>query len=106
VQVGPEGDTLLLTRDNGLWRVGAGATRLTPLVPSLGRAIDMQPRGTTVWVAFDRFLVAIRPGEQPEVIGSDLLPEGGGPLLIDREAALWIGTFSGLVQFPEPETVY
>jgi signal transduction histidine kinase/ligand-binding sensor domain-containing protein len=106
VFVGSGGDTLLLTRGRGLFRVGAGAARLTPLVPALGRGIDMQPRGTTVWVSFDRYLVAIRPGEPPEVIGSENLPEGGGLMLIDREGSLWVGTFSGLVQFPEPETTY
>lgn len=102
----PAGDTLLLTRGQGLFRVGPGPARLTQLVGPIGRGIDLQRRGTTVWASFDRSLVAVRPGEPPDVIGSDVLPEGGGLMLIDREGSLWVGTFSGLVQFPEPETVY
>ena len=102
----PAGDTLLLTRGQGLFRVGPGPTRLTRLVGPIGRGIDLQRRGATIWASFDRFLVAVRPGEPPEVIGSDVLPEGGGLMLVDRERSLWVGTFSGLVQFPEPETVY
>jgi len=46
----------------------------------------------------------LRPDEPPEEIGPhDGLP-GGGPLLVDREQSLWLGTFSGLIQYPEPET--
>jgi signal transduction histidine kinase len=102
----PAGDTVLLTRGQGLFRVEHNPWRLTPLVGPIGRGIDMQRRGTTVWVSFDRFLIALRPGEPPDVIGSDVLPEGGGLMVVDREGSLWIGTFSGLVQFPEPEAVY
>jgi ligand-binding sensor domain-containing protein/anti-sigma regulatory factor (Ser/Thr protein kinase) len=49
-------------------------------------------------------LIALRPDEPAEEIGPhDGLP-GGGPLLVDREQSLWLGTFSGLIQYPEPET--
>jgi signal transduction histidine kinase len=99
-----EGDTLLLTRSDGMFRLGRGGRTL--VVGPIGRGIDLQRRGSTVWASFDRFLVAIRPGEPPEVIDSDVLPEGGGLMVIDREGSLWLATFSGLVQFPEPETVY
>jgi signal transduction histidine kinase/ligand-binding sensor domain-containing protein len=102
----PAGDTLLLTWGDGLYRVGPGPARLTQLIKPIGRGIDLQGRGSTVWASFDRFLAAVRPGEPPEVIGSKGLPEGGGLMVVDREGSLWIGTFSGLVQFPEPETVY
>ena len=102
----PAGDTLLLTRFDGLYRLGRAPKRLTPLVGPIGRGIDIQHRGTTIWVSFDRFLIAVRPDEPLEIIDSKVLPEGAGLMTVDREGSLWIGTFNGLVQFPEPEAVY
>jgi len=68
------------------------------------RPIDMVRRGNTLWVAFDSCLVALTPGERPEVLG---LAEGvpsGGPLLVDGESSLWLASFRGLLQYPAPET--
>ncbi len=61
-------------------------------------------RGKTVWGTTDRNAVALRPGKEPEVLGST---EGitGGAFLVDREGSVWTGTAQGLVQIPEPETV-
>jgi signal transduction histidine kinase/ligand-binding sensor domain-containing protein len=70
-----------------------------------GRPIDVARRGDTLWVASDRYLAAFRPGEPPAILGpEDGLPSGG-PLLVDREGSLWVGSFAGLLQFPEPDTV-
>lgn len=97
-----EADTVLLTWGQGVLRAsGAG---WTTVVPPLGRGIGLVRRGATVWAAFDRYLVALRRGAPPEVIGSEAIPEGGGPLVADREGSLWMGTFSGVLHFPEPET--
>lgn len=68
------------------------------------RPIALAHRGETVWASYDRFLVAIRPGRSPEVIGPDHGVESGGPLLVDHEGSLWMGTFTALLQYPEPET--
>ncbi len=95
-------DTVVLTWGQGVVRAtGAG---WTTVVPPLGRGIGLVRRGATVWAAFDRYLVALRSGAPPEVIGSETIPEGGGPLVADREGSLWMGTFSGVLHFPEPET--
>jgi signal transduction histidine kinase/ligand-binding sensor domain-containing protein len=99
------GDTLVLTRSVGLHRMRHGGASVV-IDGGIGRGISMVVRGGTCWVAFDRSLVAIREGEPPEVLGSDLIPEGGGPLLVDHEGSLWLGTFSGLLVFPEPETTF
>jgi signal transduction histidine kinase len=60
-------------------------------------------RGRTAWAAFDSGVVALRPGEQPELLGpAEGVP--GGAAFVDREGSLWAGTAEGLVQIPEPET--
>jgi ligand-binding sensor domain-containing protein len=62
-------------------------------------------RGSAPWIAYDSALVRLAPGEPRETITDlDGLPSGGG-LLVDREGSLWVASFRGLVQFPEPETV-
>jgi hypothetical protein len=69
-----------------------------------GRACDMALRGGVVWASFDRYLVSIRANEPPDVIGPEYEVPGSGPLLVDHEGSLWLGTYSGLIQYPEPET--
>ncbi len=69
------------------------------------RPIDMIQQGRTLWVAYDTGLVALRPGEAPEILGpADGCP-GGGPLFVDDEGSLWIASFRGLLQYPAPDTV-
>ena len=68
------------------------------------RAVSLLERNGTIWVALDRFLAAVRPGERPELLGHEEGFESGGPLLVDREGSLWVGSFVGLHQYPEPDT--
>ena len=109
VDVLPLGDRrLALTFLGGVIEVRGGVEREMlaqggPMTPP-GRAVALQQRGRTVWVAFDRYLVALRPGEAPEVLGPDDGIEGGGPMMVDGEGSLWMGSFAALFQFPEPET--
>lgn len=70
-----------------------------------GRAIMLAERNATLWVAMDRFLAAVRPGQGTEWLGPGEGIESGGPILVDLEGSLWLGAFSALLQFPEPETV-
>ncbi len=104
VVVDARGDTLVITSNAGV--VAPTGGRVRTVVPPLGRGIAVVRRRGTVWAAFDRWLAAIDSSGRSTVIGSDEIPEGGGPLLVDREGDLWLGTFSGLLQFPEPETVF
>lgn len=69
------------------------------------RPIAVIERKNTIWVAFDSSLLGVRPdGTQMEIGPSPSSLVGGGPLLVDREDALWVGTSRGLVEFPEPDT--
>lgn len=77
-----------------------GSGRIPP-----GRPIALVERKGTIWVALDRSIVAIRAGQAAESIGWQDGLDSGGPLLVDHEGSLWVGAFTGLFQFPEPETM-
>jgi signal transduction histidine kinase/ligand-binding sensor domain-containing protein len=69
------------------------------------RPVAVAERGGSLWISTDRGLVILRPGEPPEVLEASRGVLGGGPLLVDREESVWLGSPVGLTQFPEPETV-
>jgi len=69
------------------------------------RPIDMVQRGRTLWIGYDSNLVALAPNRPPEILGPRENVASGAALLVDREGSLWVGTYRGLLQFPEPETV-
>jgi hypothetical protein len=71
----------------------------------LGRPISLALRGEVIWASFDRYLVALRQGAAPEILGPDDGIPGNAALLVDHEGSLWMGTYLGLIQYPEPETV-
>ncbi len=97
----------LLILHNGVTEVDAAGAR-TVWTPQEGltgaRPVSLERRGATLWVSFDRFLVAVRPGGRSEVLAGPDGIDAGGPLFVDREGSLWMGTFSSLLQLPEPET--
>lgn len=84
------------------WRDGRIVTRLRL---AGARPIGLAARGAVVWASFDRYLAALRPGLDPEILGPQDGIGSGGPLLVDTEGSLWLGTYRGLLHFPEPETV-
>lgn len=86
----------------GLWRVGADGTQV--LERPEGRVMDMRERGGTLWLAMDRQLLAFEPDGRTRHMGIAEGVPSAGPLLIDREQSLWVGTFVGLLQFPQPDT--
>ncbi len=93
--------------DGNLRAIRSAGARLDTIFTLTGRRpIGVVERDGTVWVSFDRGLVALRPGRAPDIIDARRNMPDGGPLLVDEEGSLWVGTFHGLRQFPEPETVF
>ena len=83
-EVGPHGQRLLY-EENG------------------ARFLGMSVRGDLLWVGTDVALVGLaRDGTPLARIVPPAVPALGAPL-VDREGSLWMATFRGLVQIPEPE---
>ena len=68
------------------------------------RKIGVVARGDRLYISDPLGLEIVDAGHV-ETIGSAEGLAGGGPLLLDREGSLWLGTPAGLLQFPEPETI-
>ncbi len=85
---------------DGVSRVHLDVTDRSPL-----RAISMTARGGAVWVSYDQLLVRIGTDGRASLLDARDGIRGGGPLLVDREGSLWIGTNLGVERYPEPDTV-
>lgn len=81
-----------------------GGRRVTRFVAP-GRPIALVRRGRAIWASYDLGLVLLPPDEPPRLLRESEGMVGGGPLLVDREGTLWVGTFTGLFKYPEPETL-
>ncbi len=101
VQTAPDTDWVL-DASYRLWRVQGRDAKAYPL--PRGRVMSLAARDQTLWVAIDRYLVAFGPDGSRRVMGPAQGIASGGPLLVDREDGLWLGTFVGLQYFSEPDT--
>jgi signal transduction histidine kinase/ligand-binding sensor domain-containing protein len=75
--------------------------RLAQIASLENRVVSVVERGDRLWVAWDKHLGFVAPGQPAHVFHV----RDGGRLLVDREGSLWMATFRGLVQYPEPDTV-
>ena len=107
-RVAGDDDVLWLSKRTGtdvdIWRVDAhGAKQIV----SLGRyqyVRDMTQRGSTLWIVTQGLTALEANGHLRNLnVDATILPTGG-PILVDREGSVWLGTSVGLIQFPEPDT--
>jgi signal transduction histidine kinase len=99
----PEGDTWFATNDGGdatIYRVGGG--RLDTIAKGVHRPQALDVRSGVLYYSDPAGLRILREGGRSERI-SHRDPASGGPLLVDGEGSLWVGTATGLVQYPEPD---
>lgn len=90
--------------DSYLWRVDAQGAREFLDLGRYEYVRDMALRGSTLWVV-TRGLVAIEAkGRVRHLDINATIFMTGGPILLDGENSLWLGTSVGLIQFPEPDT--
>ncbi|MGO4260283.1 ATP-binding protein [Lysobacter sp. TAB13] len=102
--------------DAPYWFVGHRTEKIPPLIwrkdarglrsflRPHGRAIDLVERGGLLWLSLDHVLVTVSDDGSQRLQDLRQGVPSGGPLLIDREASLWLGTFVGLLHFPGPRT--
>ncbi len=105
--------TLLLAGegDDTAWRLleldepgPEGTIRLRSSEVPPGRPIQLVERAGTLWLSMDRYLVAVGADGGIEILDRADGIDSGGPLFVDGEGSLWLGTFVGLRHFPEPDT--
>jgi signal transduction histidine kinase/ligand-binding sensor domain-containing protein len=69
------------------------------------RPIALAFRHDVLWASFDQGLAVVHPDGTTDRLGPDDGFPSGGPLLLDREGSLWLGSFGGLMHMAEPATV-
>lgn len=85
-----------------LWLIEKG--RVRNLKRPEGRFLSWVMRNGTLWLSSDTYLLAVNAENRTRVMQQSEGINSGGPLLVDRENSLWLGTFTRLLRFPEPET--
>ncbi len=104
VAEGAPGDFWIGSRlGTGLWRNRLG--RLEAVGRPEGRLISLMTRNGALWVSIDRLLLTIDADGRRRIQGAVQGIASGGPLLVDREGGLWLGTFVGLLHMPQPDTL-
>ena len=102
VATGEDGSLIAGTFEGSVLRVRDGT--VTEIADMGTRVISLVRRRDTIWASGGTRLAAFPPDGPAEFMGFEDGINGGGPLLLDSEGSLWMGSFVGLFQFPEPDT--
>lgn len=97
----PDGSLRVTQFTGEVVAIDHGVNRLLALGDG-GRALAL--RGDTLWVLTAYQLLGLAPGRAQVTIGRDEGLRSGSTMLVDREGALWLGTYEGVVVLPEPDT--
>ncbi len=85
--------------------------RIAPDGSLLGRWVgegnirSVARRGDDIWVSTGSTLRRFEPDREPQVLLEDFGIPSSGPLWVDRENNLWMGSFHGLGVLAEPDAV-
>lgn len=100
-ELAPDGSIWTLDNEGTVRRVSADGTVLAQTdIEGRGHAIAL--RGDEAWVALGTSLSIVQPDGSIRTWGPAEGVFTGGPLLVDAEGSVWLGTFRGLAQLPEP----
>lgn len=102
----PDGSLFFMEKyaddDGKIFRFHDG--EVTELISLKANLLGFVLRGRTVWANSDKSLVAFREGAEPEVLRVPVDIAGSGFPVVDSEGTLWLGSWPGLMQIPEPDT--
>ncbi|MBR9988651.1 MAG: hypothetical protein KFH98_02790, partial [Gemmatimonadetes bacterium] len=101
-----DGSIVALSSSGDVIRIDTGAPEIVIAAAALPprRGISIAERDGMLWVATDRYLVALQPDGGAEALGARHGVAAGGPLLVDHEGSLWHAGFTALSHYPEPRT--
>ena len=100
-EVAPDGSVWLLDNYGTVQRVDAlGAVLARTHLDSRGLSLAL--RGAEAWVSLAGALLVVQPDGATQVWGPERGVFTGGPLLVDAEGSVWLGTYRGLGQLAEP----
>lgn len=83
----------------------AGPPRLELLHEERNRGIGLAWREERLWASLDIKLRGFDANRSLVEYAQDRELPSGGPLLVDRERSLWIGSISRVLQLPEPDAL-
>jgi ligand-binding sensor domain-containing protein/two-component sensor histidine kinase len=94
-----DGALYVLAHNSDLLRLSDGRVEFLNRGPG-PRGIALAQRGERVWVTNDERIGYVEPDGSVHWTRIS----AGGPMVVDSEGSLWFGNYSGLVQYPEPDT--
>jgi signal transduction histidine kinase len=102
-------DDVMVALDGTVWIGTLAGTRqlrgdrVVTLAGPITRSGPFIERGDTVWASTVGGLLSFRHNEPADFLGPTQGVTSAGALLVDRDGGLWLGTFTSVLYFPEPD---